>query len=86
MGDPESSGHFSLENVVLEPCNGLTPFKVSQLSSWQHDKNKFDPSQMLPYEATNMTTFHTQAQLLYVLCADFQFFLLYEQRVQIKAF
>ena len=39
IGDPKLSGHFSLGNVVLEPCNGLFPFIVSQLSLWQHDQN-----------------------------------------------
>ena len=63
---PKSSGHFSFGNVVLEPCNGLSPFKVSQLSSWRHDQNRFDCSQMPPIKTTNVTTFHTQGQLLHV--------------------
>ena len=37
---------------------------VSQLSLWWHDQNKFDCSQMPPYKATNVTTLHTQGQLL----------------------
>ena len=65
-GSPKSSGHFLLGNVVLEPCNGLSPFNVSQLSLWWHDQNKSACSQMSPYKATNVTTFHTQGQLLHV--------------------
>ena len=52
--------------MVLEPCNGLSSFKVSQLLSWRHDQSMFDCSQMPPYKATNVTTFHTQRQLLHV--------------------
>ena len=71
MTEWETSSFLATSCLETWSWNGLSPFKVSQLSSCRHDQNKFDCSQMPPYKATNVTTFHTQGQLLHVHPAVF---------------
>ena len=58
-GHLKPPGHFSLGNIILDPCYSSSPVKLAQFSSWRHCQIMPITGGLSSYKVKQVTASHT---------------------------